>query len=174
MSTADSSDPRVYVPADKEDVLTFLQEEGPFDTRAAALASPAALGYREGRRVLFEKWDKDVRWGIFREEGKAFLADLFSAADSDEIAIMRDERGPERRQLFSEYANGGLALLRELVMDKPRTAEDVILELVLAAEAPGDASRTDSLGALAAQLEAEPAFRPAAGQGWERRRTLER
>jgi len=161
MSSGDSSDPRVYVPADKEDVLNFLHEEGPFETRAAALTFAAALGYREGRRMPFEKWDKDIRWGIFKEEGKAFLADLISAAESSEIAIMRDERGPERRQMFAEYANGGLALLRELVMDKPRSAEDVILELVLVAEAPRDALKTGTLSALAAKLEAEGSARDA-------------
>jgi dnd system-associated protein 4 len=153
--SGDSADPRVYLPADKEEVLTFLYEKGPFETRAAVVAFAAALGYGEGRRVPVEKGGKDIRWGIFQEEGKAFIADLIAAVNSDELSIMRDERGSDRRQIFAEYANGGLALLRDRVMDKPRDPSDVILELVFAFEAPRPVTSTDGLGRLIAEMEGE-------------------
>lgn len=161
MST-DSSDPRVYLPLDKEDVITFLNDEGPFKTRAAVIAFAAAYGYREGRREPFERGSKDIRWGVFQEEGKSFIADLIAAIEDDDLSIMRDERGVDRRQIFAEYANGGLALLRDRVKDNPRSPLDVILEMVLAAEEPRDVTSTEGLSKLVAQMEREKGSRRAA------------
>lgn len=157
----DSSDPRVYLPPDKEDVIAFLNDEGPFKTRAAVIAFAAAYGYREGWREPFER-GKDIRWGVFQEEGKSFVADLISAAEDDDLSIMRDERGADRRQIFAEYANGGLALLRERIKDSPRDPLDVILEMVLAAEEPRDVTTTEGLGNLVAQMEREKGSRASA------------
>jgi len=152
----DSADPRVYLASEKEEVITFLTEEGPFATRAAAVAFAAAYGYRENRREPFEKGSKDIRWGIFQEEGKSFVADLIAAAEEiSDLSIMRDERGADRRQVFAEYANGGLALLRERVKDNPRDPMDVILEMVFAVEEPREVTTTEGLGKLVAQMERE-------------------
>ncbi len=151
----ESADPRVYLPVDKEEVLVALTDEGPFVTRAAAIAFAAAVGYQKGRREPVEKGGKEIRWSVFQEDGTSFIADLIAAAEADEIAIMRRERGAERRQLFVEYANGGLAVLRDQVMDKPRDRADVILELILEAENPRDVTSTAGLGRLIAEMEGE-------------------
>jgi hypothetical protein len=97
--SGDSADPRVYVPADKEKVLTDLTEKGPFETRAAVLAFAASFGHKEGRREAVDKGSKDIRWGVFQEEGKSFVADLIAAAGSEDLSIMRDERGADRRRI---------------------------------------------------------------------------
>jgi dnd system-associated protein 4 len=151
----DSADPRVYLASEKEEVITFLTEDGPFATRAAAVAFAAAYGYREGRRDSFEKGNKDIRWGIFQDEAKSFVADLIAAAEVSDLSIMRDERGGDRRQVFAEYANGGLALLCERVVDNPRDPLDVILEMVFAVEEPREVTTTEGLGNLVAQMERE-------------------
>jgi hypothetical protein len=75
---------------------------------------------------------------------------------------MRDERGADRRQIFAEYANGGLALLSDRVMDNPRDPLDVILEMVLVVEEPRDVTTTEGLGKLVAEMEREKSSRPAA------------
>lgn len=157
--SSDSADPRVYLPPDKEDVIAFLHDEGPFATRAGVIAFAAAYGYREGSREPFERGGKDIRWSIFQEEGKAFVADLIAAAEVPELTIMRDERGPDRRQVFAEYANGGLTLLRDRVKDNPRDPLDVILEMVLAVEEAREATTTEGLGKLVAQMEREKGSR---------------
>jgi dnd system-associated protein 4 len=159
----DSADPRVYLAADKEDVITFLHDQGPFGTRAAVIAFAAAYGYREGRREPFERSGKDIRWGIFQEEGKSFIADLIAAAEVSDLKIMRDEQGPERRQIFAEYANGGLALLRDRVKDNPLPPLDVILDMVLAIEEPRNTTTTEGLGRLVAEMEREKGSRPVSG-----------
>jgi dnd system-associated protein 4 len=153
--SGDSADPRVYLPVDKEEVLVALTEEGPFVTRAAAIAFVAAVGYQEGRREPVERGGKEIRWSVFQEDGTSFIADLIAAAESDEIAIMRRERGAERRQLFIEYANGGLSVVRDQVLDKPRDRADVILELILEAENPREGTSTAGLGQLVAEMERE-------------------
>jgi dnd system-associated protein 4 len=154
--SGDSADPRVYVPADKEKVLTDLTEKGPFETRAAVLAFAASFGHKEGRREAVDKGSKDIRWGVFQEEGKSFVADLIAAAGSEDLSIMRDERGADRRRIFAEYANGGLALLRDRVMNKPRDVVDVLLEVILAAESPRDTTTgAEGLEKLAAKVERE-------------------
>lgn len=152
---SDSADPRVYLPSDREAVITFLNDEGPFETRAAVIAFAAAFGYREGRRIPFERGSKDIRWSVFQEEGKSFIADLIAAAEGPNLTIMRDEHGADRRQIFAEYANGGLALLQAQVMDNPRDPLDVILEMVLAVEEPRAVATTNGLGELVAQMENE-------------------
>jgi len=156
----DSTDPRVYLPPDKEEVIAFLGEQGPFETRAGVIAFAAAYGYREGQRESFERGTKDIRWSVFQEEGKSFIADLIAAAEVADLAIMRDERGPDRRQIFAEYANGGLMLLRDRVMDNPRDPLEVILEMLLAVEEPRDVTTTEGLGKLVAEMEREKASRP--------------
>lgn len=157
----DSADPRVYLADDMEETITFLHDKGPFATRAAVIAFAAAYGYREGRREPFEKGPKDIRWGIFQEEAKSFVADLIAAAEISELSIMRDERGADRRQVFAEYANGGLALLRDRVVDKPLDPLDVILEMVFAVEEPRDVTTTQGLGKLVVEMEREKSSRSA-------------
>ncbi len=56
---------------------------------------------------------------------------MIAAVTTDEIDILADDRIDDRLQIFEEYANGGLEVIRERLANDPRPALDVILDIVL-------------------------------------------
>src|SRR5947209_1766653 len=123
---------RVRRPADKEDLLKALTEEQmPFSTMAAAMIFAAALGYASGRRSKFEKSGEQIPWEVFANAGAEPFIDMVAAVASDDKEILATERADDRVQIFEEYANGGLEIIRDRLAGSNRAPLDALLDLAL-------------------------------------------
>jgi len=127
---------RVRRPKDKEKLLTRLVDEKVFETYRDALAFAAALGYSKNTREAFDQTSEPIAWSVFSGAGHEALVNLISVVHTNDFDILGAERFDERLVIFEEYANGGLRILEELLGRADRQSLDVVLDMVMEAEAP--------------------------------------
>lgn len=144
---------RVRRPDDKDDLLkTLTENDEPFSTMAAAMVFAAAVGHANDRRSEFEKTAEQIPWEVFSNSGLESFIDLLAGAVSDDKDILAIERADDRVQLFEEYANGGLEIMRDRIAGSQRPPLDTMLDLVLEFEHRDDGKGKVDLEAIAADL----------------------
>ena len=144
---------RVRRPGDKDELLQALTEnDEPFATMAAAMVFAAAVGHANERRSEFEKTSEQIPWEVFSNSGLESFIDLLAGAVSDDKDILSTDRADDRVQLFEEYANGGLEIIRDRIAGSQRAPLDTMLDLVLEFERRDEAKGKVDLEAIAADL----------------------
>jgi dnd system-associated protein 4 len=101
-----------------EDTLQILGGSGStlFPTLRDALGFAATLGYREGRRLQFDKnfGREDLQPSVYVSSQESVdLIFMIGLAESKSTDILKLENEKECIKIFEEYANGGLALIAE-------------------------------------------------------------
>jgi dnd system-associated protein 4 len=144
---------RVRRPRDKDALLQQLTQEGPFADYRDALTFAAALGWYEQRRVPFEASSEPIRWDtMINRRGTEALVNMLAAADDGDPEILGDDRFEDRLRVFEEYANGGLEFLAVALSSAPRSARDIILDLVQKALPAVEQEEAPELAELAGEL----------------------
>jgi dnd system-associated protein 4 len=122
---------RLSFAKDKRELIEQLASQRPFRENRDVLVFAAAVGWHERRRVPLATKDEPIRWETAtNRRGTEPLANMIAAVESNDPEILSDDRFDERLEIFEQYANGGLEVLRGLLASEPRAAVDVILELV--------------------------------------------
>jgi dnd system-associated protein 4 len=102
----------------KDLVSQGAEPDGVFGSNADALAFAAALGAKVGRRRSFDEQSQDhapIRLRVFENRGYGPLVNVL-ALDQDqnpEILASTDDQEDKRSVIFEEYAERGLAWLKE-------------------------------------------------------------
>lgn len=101
-----------------EDTLQILGGSGNtlFTTLRDTLGFAATLGYREGRRLTFDKnfGRDDLQPSVYVSSPDAVdVIFMIGLAESKSTDILKLENEKECIKIFEEYANGGLALIAE-------------------------------------------------------------
>lgn len=89
-----------------------------FPTIRELLCFAALLGYSEGRRVPLDKSKgvEDVSYQQFERGDAEDLIYLIALADSRDPEILKDGEEGRCAEIFEEYANGGLGILKDLIL----------------------------------------------------------
>jgi dnd system-associated protein 4 len=142
---------RLRRPVDKEDVVQAIIDNQPFATMAAALLFAAAVGYAHDRREPFDK-GQELLWEPFANAGAGPFLDMLAAAVADEKDVLSVERDDDRVLIFEEYANGGLAVIRDCLAARGGSPLEALLTLVLEFEDPPEVGGEVNLEELAQRL----------------------
>ena len=135
--------PRIKVAKDKAELVQKLLDTkrttGAFQTYADVIVFAASLGAKYQKRVPLKEVSHSelapVSLEVFISRGYDWVIKLIAVTETQDIKILSTEEPKieeERVQIFEEYANGGLAKLR----DELRGAVDYTerLLLILSAE----------------------------------------
>ncbi|MVS99783.1 DNA phosphorothioation-associated protein 4 [Devosia marina] len=89
-----------------------------FPTIRELLCFAALLGYSEGRRVPLDRsaGTEDVSYQQFERRDAEDLIFLIALADSKDPEILKDGEEGRCAEIFEEYANGGLQVLRDAML----------------------------------------------------------
>jgi dnd system-associated protein 4 len=135
---------RVRRPAQHESLLKRLSgEEGPFSTLAEVLAFAAGVGYAEDRRVPFARSGEPIDFDVFQRLGVEGFIDMLAVAAHDEVSILSAEQVDQRLTTFEEYANGGLEVLQNRLVQSKADLE-TLLSIVMDAERNVEAEQAES------------------------------
>lgn len=115
---------RIRIAKDKADLVKSLtlsdNKTGPFQTYADVIAFAASLGNKRKKRSPLGEISKrepgSIDVDIFVSRGYDMAIKLIAIAETKNPQILShlDEKSEaERLQIFEEYANGGLEILRE-------------------------------------------------------------
>lgn len=132
---------RVRIAKDKaEFVKTLLdakETNGPFQTYADVVAFAAALGIKRNRRMVLEdishKDPGPINLEIFISRGYDALIKLLAVTEVKDPKILSPfaENAEEKRlEIFEEYANGGLEILREELRGQVDYSQGILLLLM--------------------------------------------
>lgn len=89
-----------------------------FPTIRELLCFAALLGYSEGRRIPLDRSEgtEDVSYQQFERRDAEDLIFLLALADSKDPEILKDGEEGRCAEIFEEYANGGLQVLRDAML----------------------------------------------------------
>ncbi len=105
-----------------------------FPTIRELLCFAAMLGYSEGRRVPLDRTagTEDVSYQQFERGDAEDLIYLLALAETKDPEILRDGEESRCAEIFEEYVNGGLQILRDAMLQSGGEYPDRdILELLL-------------------------------------------
>ena len=105
-----------------------------FPTIRELLCFAALLGYSEGRRVPLDRTagTDDVSYQQFERGDAEDLIYLIALAETKDPEILKDGEESRCAEIFEEYANGGLQILRDAMLKSGGEYPDRdILELLL-------------------------------------------
>ncbi|WP_013323518.1 DNA phosphorothioation-associated protein 4 [Gloeothece verrucosa] len=115
--------PRIRIAKDKAELVQALVDfngaTGPFQTYADVMVFAAALGAKFQKRVplgIISKEPAPISLEIFISRGYDALIKLLAIAETKDPKILsayRLEAEAQRVEIFEEYANGGLEMLRD-------------------------------------------------------------
>ena len=89
-----------------------------FPTIRELLCFAALLGYSEQRRVPLDRADgvEDISYQQFERGDAEDLIYLLALAETKDPEILKDGEEGRCAEIFEEYANGGLQVLREVLL----------------------------------------------------------
>ncbi len=130
---------RIRYPQDKTAVIKLLvgddKNKGPFNRNADVLVFAAALGQSRNKRVkLGSEQAEPIRQEVFDRQGYDTMMNLLAlhADGSLDVLADSDEMVELRAEVFEEYANGGLEIMKEELRGAADPLETIIL--LIAAE----------------------------------------
>jgi dnd system-associated protein 4 len=89
-----------------------------FPTIRELLCFAALLGYSEGRRIPLDKnaGVEDISYQQFERGDAENLIFLIALAETKNVEILREGNEGECAMIFEEYANGGLAIIKDSLL----------------------------------------------------------
>jgi len=129
---------RVRRPKDKEDLIQSLTDgkAAVFPTYRELLIFSAALGFFHHEPKPFSGSSEPIQWSTFLGTPGEQLVDMLTAATvADPSALGTGAEHFNRRlELFEEYANGGLEILKKELSVSNAPADEVIRNMILSIE----------------------------------------
>ncbi|MCP1676642.1 dnd system-associated protein 4 [Natronocella acetinitrilica] len=121
---------RVRRPEEFDDLLVELKNKGLFPTFKDALVFAAALGYRRGNRKSFQKSSEPIDMDVFRGDYDKTIMNIIAIEASGDPNMIAPSKEDERIEIFEEYANGGLDILRREIQEGRQEWRAGLLNLV--------------------------------------------
>lgn len=131
-------------PAKFEKLIDILTEQGPFETKQAAMTFAAAVGRCFARkREPRGKGGNEIRWNVVETSNDDAFIHALALAESDSIEILGRDRRAENEDdpitVFEEYATAGFQYIQDKCVDAPGDLLDNLLSLLAEVNTKADA-----------------------------------
>jgi dnd system-associated protein 4 len=116
-----------------EVLIDKLTEQGPFETKQAAMTFAAAVGWHfVKKREPKGKPGKEIRWSVFESANNDAFIHALALAESGSIEILDRARQDEDDSItiFEEYATAGFQYIQDHCVDAPGDILDNLLSLI--------------------------------------------
>lgn len=86
-----------------------------FPTIRELLCFAALLGFSEKRKIPLDRSEgiEDISYQQFEREDSVNLIFLIALADTQDVNVLREDNEIQCAAIFEEYANGGLAIIKD-------------------------------------------------------------
>lgn len=121
-------------PTKFEALIDRLTEDGPFETKQAAMTFAAAVGWHfVRRREPRDSHGKEIRWSVFEGSNDDVFIHVLALAETGSIEILgRDRKDSEEDPItiFEEYATAGFQYIQDKCINAPGEILDNLLSLI--------------------------------------------
>lgn len=138
---------RVRRPKDKEKLFNTLTESDTavFETYKDIFMMAACIGFHLGKREPFEQSSEPIAWTVFNGQTDLPIINAIALCETKDVTILLDDENNFDRKLaiIEEYANAGLTLLKERIIDSPGNAADNLMAFIYEAK---ELNKSDDIG----------------------------
>lgn len=115
-----------------KDLCTDKKNRKVFETYKDLLLFAAVVGRNKGSRIPYSKSNIDpVRLSYFRGDYDLDTLNCIALSETSDPQIMSQSQEENRVKIIEEYMNGGLAIIKNHIYDKPGNWEEHIIDLII-------------------------------------------
>ena len=130
---------RIRRPKEQEEFYTQLTDKnefGIFSSYKDVFMAAGMMGFIEKKKKPFTNSLDGINWNVFNMETDEVIINAIAISESGDYSLLNtdDETFDKKMQIFEEYAAGGLETLYRKVMEEPKRALSVYVDLLLSFE----------------------------------------
>ncbi|MFD0824436.1 DNA phosphorothioation-associated protein 4 [Neobacillus sp. M.A.Huq-85] len=131
---------RIRRPKDQEELYSKLTDQGEFgifSTYKDVFMAAGVLGFIEKKRREFTTTLEGINWNIFNLETDETVINAVAISESGDPKLVNTDEDSfdAKMEIFEEYAAGGVEILYKRVMEDPKKALNLYIELIMSMEA---------------------------------------
>ncbi|MFZ3171658.1 MAG: DNA phosphorothioation-associated protein 4 [Carboxydocellales bacterium] len=141
---------------DKEQIYQQLVrgEDAPFMLLKDVFLMAACIGYKYARREPIAPGGEQIPWSVFNDDADHAIVNAIALAETSELHVLLSTEDQMERKfnILEEYANGGIAILEQKVMNAPGNLLDNLIGLIFEEEIDDRSSPRGVLNKIAEDL----------------------
>lgn len=131
---------RIRRPKEQEEYYTKLTDQsefGIFTTYKDIFMAAGMMGFIEKKRKSFTNSLEGINWNVFNMESDEVIINAVAISETGDYSLINtdDETFDRKMQIFEEYAAGGLEILYKKIMEEPKRALSLYVDLLMSFEA---------------------------------------
>ncbi len=134
---------------DKEEIFRQLasSDDAPFVTFKDVFMMAAILGYNLKKQEQLASGGEQIAWEVFSGATDQAMLNAIALCDSGnfEILLDTDEMTDQKFKTLEEYANAGLDIIKDKVLDRPGNPLDNLIDFILSRESDNSSSLDRSI-----------------------------
>lgn len=119
---------------DKEDFYKKLvnDEDSPFLQFSHVFLMAACVGYMHGKKEDLVPGGEQIPWSVFNDDADQAIVNAIAFAETNDLNILlsTEEQTDRKFEIIEKYANGGIRILKERLLDTPGKSLDNLMDLI--------------------------------------------
>lgn len=144
---------------DKEDIFQQLSDrtdkndESPFILLKDAFLMAACVGYLHGKKEELKAVGEQIPWSVFSDDADQAIVNAIAFAETSDLNVLltTEEQMERKFDIIEQYANGGIRILKERLLDTPGKTLDNLMDMIFENETKSSQA-SDKLTDFAANL----------------------
>lgn len=131
---------RIRRPKEQEEYYTKLTDRAEFGIFASykdVFMAAGMMGFIEKKKKPFTNSLDGINWNVFNMETDEVIINAVAISETGDYSLINtdDETFDRKMQIYEEYAAGGLEALYKKVMEEPKRALSIYVDLLMSLEA---------------------------------------
>jgi len=119
---------------DKEDFYKKLvnDEDSPFLQFSHVFLMAACVGYMHGKKEDLVPGGEQIPWSVFNDDADQAIVNAIAFAETNDLNILlsTEEQTDRKFEIIEKYANGGIRILKERLLDTPGKSLDNLINFI--------------------------------------------
>ena len=125
---------------DKEDIYQKLvkdDEAAPFEQLSHVFLMAACIGYMHGKKEELASSGEQIPWSVFSRTPDQAIVNAIAFAETNDLNILlsTDKQTDKKFEIVEQYANAGIRILKERLLDSPGDSLDNLVNMIFEHEA---------------------------------------
>jgi len=118
---------------DKEEIFKKLvDDEGPFTQLSHVFLMAACVGFMHGKTEDLVPGGEQIPWSVFSDDADQAIVNAIAFADTNDLNILltTEEQTDRKFDIIEKYANSGIRILKEKLVDAPGKSLDNLVDMI--------------------------------------------
>jgi len=123
---------------DKEEVYKRLvnEDDSPFLQFSHVFIMAASVGHLYGKSEELPPGGEQIPWSVFSDDADQAIVNAIAFASTSELKLLlaTEEQMERKFDLIEKYANGGITILKDKILDAPGKPIDNLINFIFEME----------------------------------------